>query len=108
MKTTKMILVAVMMAFATLSFAQAEQAPSSNEPAPVPQLSALTSLRTALQNPALALAMHAQLSPEFLQVERPSYIVKVRFNHTIYNIYGTYEEWKVFFHICISPYDKKG
>lgn len=107
MKTTKVILVAAIMAFASIGFTQSDSNPYSEEKLsiekPVPQLSALIGLKTAMQNQDLVRAMRNQLSPHFLQVEKPVYTVKVKFKNTVYNIYGSYAAWKHFFTIKPLP-----
>ncbi len=107
MKTTKVILVAALMAFASISFAQNDAKPFNDAKAsiekPAPKLTALINIKTAMQNRGLVAAMRSQLSPRFLQVEKPVYIVQVKFKKTVYSIYGSYAAWKHFFAIKPLP-----
>ena len=100
MKTTKVILVAALMAFATMGFSQEKSTPPTLGQSP--QLSALITLQSAMQNAGLRFAMYSQLTPRFLQVEKPMYTVSVHFNHSQYNIIGSYHEWSRFFQIRIQ------
>ena len=105
MKTTKVILVAAIMAFATMGFSQSKTSlPTIQQ---VPQFSAVISLQSAMQNPSLVRVMHAQLSPAFLQVEKPSYIVTVKLNRSTINVFGTYKQWKKFFSIAPMTTNQK-
>ena len=106
MKTTKVILIAALMAFGTLGFAQTKTtSPSLGQS---PSISAVIPLQVAMHNPGLRFAMQSQLSPRFLQVEQPMYTVSVYFNHVRYNICGSYAEWKRFFQIRIQSVPLKG
>ena len=104
MKTTKVILVAAIMVFATISFAQIETKVNSLKP--VSELPSHISLKTAMHIPWLALAMRAQLSPRFLVVDQPMYTVTVRYNNAVYYIYGSYNDWKHFFSIKVNSKSK--
>ena len=103
MKTTKVILVAALMAFATIGFSQTDRNIELIKKPP-PHLVVKVSLSCALQNAALVGAMRSQLSPNFLQGNQRVYTVRVRFNNTIYYIVGSRAQWKRFFSIAeIAP-----
>jgi len=95
MKTTKIIAIAIILGIVSLGYAQTE---SSTEltPDPNPQ-SIVIQLKKAMHNPALVKAMHAQLTPRFLEVDKPLYTVPVRFQHDVLYVAGTLSEWKRFF-----------
>ena len=71
MKTTKVILVAALMAMATLGFSQVKSTPPTLGQSL--QRSALITLQSAMQNAGLRFAMFSQLTPRFLQVEKPGH-----------------------------------
>ena len=96
MKTTRSLLIAALMAIATIGFSQAESAPACAEK-PAPTISVEITLQTALHKSAIVEAMHAQLNPAFLKVERPVYTQRVQINTVMYYISGTYDEWSRFF-----------
>ena len=95
MKTSKFALVIAFVAFATMVFAQAEM-PGQNEPAPN-QNYAKISLEKALMDRALRTAMYQQIKPGILVPDQKLYTAKVLHNRTVYIIFGTYAEWRVFF-----------
>ena len=95
MKTTKIIAIAIILGIASLGYAQTELV-TELTPDPNPQ-SIVIQLKKALHNPALVKAMHAQLTPRFLKVDKPLYTVPVRFQHDVLYVAGTYSEWKRFF-----------
>ena len=97
MKTTKVILVAVLMAFAAIGFSQTDH---NIKPAPTSQLSVILPFYKAMQNAQLVSAMRAQLNPSFLQTNaRRVYTVPVRYKHSIIFVTGTLNQWKRFFRI---------
>jgi len=99
MKTTKLVLLAAIMACASLGFSQSETKASQALPDPGdPQISVEISLRNALHSRALVWAMHQQLDTRFLLVEKPIYTVVVKLGDVAYYISGTYKEWNRFFH----------
>ena len=106
MKTTKVILVAALMAFAAISFAQNDAVTKNVKPRP--ELSALISVKSAMHNPGLTMAMRDQLSPSFLLVEQPIYTVKVNYKKAVYYVYGPYIDWRHFFAIKTYPNVNKG
>ncbi|MEZ5084143.1 MAG: hypothetical protein R2750_11955 [Bacteroidales bacterium] len=98
MKTTKVILVAILMAFATIGFSQTEtNAPSAE--LPPPHLVIKVSFANAMHNPALVRAMREQLNPIFLQNYLRVYVPRIRFLNHIYYISGTRNQWVYFFSI---------
>ena len=99
MKTTKVILVAAIMVFATIGFAQTITI--TNSVKPEPELPKHISVKTAMHIPGLAFAMRAQLSPRFLQVDQRMYTVTVKYNNAVYYIYGSLKAWKQFFAIKV-------
>ncbi len=102
MKTTKLVLLAAIMAIATTGFTQPESAPACAEK-PAPTLSVKTTVKIAMQNPMLWHEMHLQLTPAFLMNEQPCYTQTVQVKNVVYSITGTYKEWKLFFSIKPAP-----
>jgi len=103
MKTTKLMLVAIIFAITTVGMAQTET-PSETAPDAEPQSDAIQ-LKAALQNRALVYAMRTQLTPQFLEVEKPLYNVPVKLDSKVVYIVGTCDEWKTFFNINTNPLD---
>jgi len=104
MKTTKLIAIAIILGIASLGFAQSE---SATELAPgISPQSMVIPLKKALHDPALVKAMRAQLTPRFLEVDKPQYTVPVRFQHTVLYVAGTASEWERFFGIKTTLSDK--
>lgn len=97
MKTKKVILVAFLMAFATIGFTQVDQN-VKKEPPPT-QFSVLISLEAAVQNPGLKLAIYDQVSPRIFRKPFRVFIAKVEYRGTIFNIRGTFKAWQVFFSV---------
>ena len=102
MKTTKAMLIAAIMAIATIGFSQSESAPACAEK-PAPTISVEISLQNALHKSAIVDAMHAQLNPAFLKVERPVYTQRVQVRNVLYYISGTYSQWLRFFNSKPMP-----
>ena len=100
MKTTKVMLVAAIMAIATLGFAQTEKksSPFSND-LPEPTLSMTIHLTSAVHNPGLAKAIRAQVGPTLLRSEQRIYTVPVSYGRVTYQVWGTYSEWSNFFSV---------
>ena len=98
MKTKSLILIVALLSIATLTFSQ------STAEKVIPSFSVKISLKCALQDPYLVIAMHEQLKPGFLNsnVELDIYTAVVKYHHTRYVIYGTYDEWLRFFAEKIS------
>jgi len=96
MKTKNLILILVLVAFATMNYSTiADEAP---------RFTVKITLKAALQNPYLVRAMHEQLTPAFLQGnEGPAYYtVSVKYRHGRYIITGSYTEWKKFFELAFE------
>jgi len=95
MKTTKLIAIAIILGIVSLGYAQrtplVHQQPDQNVE------SILIPLAKAMFNADLVSAMRHQLDPAFLETERPSYTMKVRFSHSYVYVIGSYDEWKKFF-----------
>ncbi len=99
MKTTNLILVAMMMLFATVSFAHSEPDPANAEPAPTTNDVVKISLKDALENRGLTFAIERKVSPKLIENEQPGpYVAKVLYNHTTYLVIGTLEQWRRFFY----------
>jgi hypothetical protein len=103
MKTTKIILVAILLSFALAGFSQFISLTSKSEQGPQPEnFSILISLKTAIHNPGLVRAMFGQLTPGLITNEQPLYTFTVRYNRVVYQIVGTYEEWQNFFRMDLE------
>lgn len=90
MKTMKFVLMIAFVAFATMTFAS--DGPDRN------QLVVKISLEKAILIKSLKTEMLQQLTPDFLNEEKPGlYFVRVRYMNNDYIIYGKYKEWKLFF-----------
>ncbi len=98
MKTTKLMLLVALMALATIGFGQLESSPRYIDK-PAPSISVEISLQSAMHNATLVDAMHAQLNPSFLKVDRPVYTRRVQVKNVFYYISGSYYEWSKFFNI---------
>lgn len=97
MKTTKLMLIATIIAIASMGMAQSEGTPDVS---PDPGVESITiSLKAALQNRGLAYAMRTQLNPDFLKVDKPVYCVPVKFGNRLIYITGNLAEWKEFFNM---------
>ncbi|MEZ5195432.1 MAG: hypothetical protein R2764_03245 [Bacteroidales bacterium] len=105
MKTTKVILVAMLMALATIGFSQVESKIKTE--APPAQKSALIQLDEALQIPGMRMAIYRQVTPGMVTKTIPYYVVPIKFNHRIYNVAGTYGQWMNFFRIRPLPIKKE-
>lgn len=90
MKTTKLMLVAILIAIVSFGYTQ-------NEERPVTKKSVLISLKTALQSPKLVMAMYDQLNTEFLKPDKQVYTATLKFNRRIYYISGAQMDWTQFF-----------
>lgn len=97
MKTTKAILVTMIMVLSTIGFAQVDQN-ETKEPPPN-QISILISLEKAVQNPYLKMAIYEQVTPRIFKKNFRGYTAKVVYRNITFNIYGTRAEWKVFFSV---------
>lgn len=103
MKTLKFALIAVILSFATMSFTTNDPGPYSTDQV---KLSVQTTLRAAMQNHGLVIAMHAQIDKSFLQVDKHvPYTAVVRYNRVTFYISGSYDGWKSFFKASIGNND---
>lgn len=91
MKTLKLAMVAVIIAFAMVSVANTD-----NGSKIVAKKVVHITFEKAVQNPALRLAMHQQLNPSFLKVDKPFYTVSVSLGSTVYRITGSRSQWVSF------------
>jgi hypothetical protein len=91
MKTLKIAMIATLVAFAMVSMANADGFTVK----PANKIVNLT-LEQAFGVPGLVAAMYQQLNSSFLEVELPSYTVKVEHAGVIYRITGTRAQWIVF------------
>jgi hypothetical protein len=91
MKTLKLAMVAALITCAMVSLASREEFKAK------PKLIVATSFEQAMKDPGLVLAMRQQLNPSFLTVEKPVYMVYVRYHSTFYRITGSREQWLKFF-----------
>ncbi|MEZ5195431.1 MAG: hypothetical protein R2764_03240 [Bacteroidales bacterium] len=103
MKTTKTILVVILMLITTIGFSQVD-GNEQKEPPPV-QLSVKISLERAVQIPGLKMAIYDQVSPRILLKPVRVITVKVVYRNTIFSVYGEYNAWKAFFKV--RPVAKK-
>ena len=89
MKTTKILIVIAIFAFASMSYAKAD-----NLPHPIK-----ISLRKACEHRGIVFAIYQQIDPRtFLQNDQNGYYcATVYYHRTSYFIYGKYEEWVDFF-----------
>lgn len=97
MKTTKVILVAMLMAFATMGFTQAES--KSNEIPKPNTKSSIMPLSVAVQNQALKMAIYDQVKPQMVTKTIPIFVANIKFHHRVYYIGATYGDWMEFFKI---------
>jgi hypothetical protein len=91
MKTTKFFLIAVLVSITAMTFSKSFD--------DSPRFAVKITLRCAMENPALVKVMHEQLNPDFLNNgdEAHFYTEEVRFRGILFQITGTYEQWKYFF-----------
>jgi len=89
MKTTKSVLIAALLSFALMSFANTELGLSKN----------VISLKAAMANQQLAQAIYSQVKIlDILNSERAGfYTAEIVLKKTVYLITGTYDEWNYFF-----------
>ena len=100
MKKLSYLVVAMVIAVATISAANADGFHSPK------QLISVTFVK-ALQIPGLSAAMNAQLDESMLNTNARVYVVNVSFNGKVYRITGTYNQWYHFFHpLWKTKYDK--
>lgn len=99
MKTTKLIAIVLILGIASLGMSQTR--PVNDLPDTKPQ-SIVIQLKKAIHDPGLQKAMHQQLNPNFLRVEKPSYTVSVKYKGRLQYINATRGEWKNFFRSDMS------
>jgi hypothetical protein len=92
MKTLKLVLITAVLALGITSM----PAKSATKPSKVINLP----LEQAVKDPGLLKAMYAQLTMEFIKVEKQGvYTALVRHNKRTYRIYAPHREWVLFFQI---------
>jgi hypothetical protein len=88
MKAIKLVLVIAILGIAGLSYADVDPGPRTFK----------VTLQKAMESRGLVRAIYQQVDQSFLQVDQNGYYVaRVVYNHSIYVIYGKYEEWVRFF-----------
>ncbi len=91
MKALKLVLIATIVSFAFMSFAEKPTHPSKDNVIKI-------TLEQALTNPGLVCAMYQQLTPALLRVEQPGlYVGTVKYRFRTIKIRGTREGWVEFF-----------
>jgi uncharacterized membrane protein YcgQ (UPF0703/DUF1980 family) len=90
MKTTKLVLIAALVSFALMSFANTQFGESSN----------VITLKYALTKSPIVNALYTQIHPaEFLKNEQSGiYTAHVRVKEVIYYVTASYKEWIDFFY----------
>ena len=90
MKTSSILMIAALIAICSLAHAQTET-DGNHVTASIP-------LKSAINNPGLVHAMYEQLNQEFLNgTMQRVYHVKVIYKRITFDIYGSYDEWTLFF-----------
>ena len=98
MKTLKLVMIAAIVSFAMMSYADNLPRQTQNE-----KIIKIT-LNQAMADRGLVGAMYAQLTPAFLQVEQPGlYKATVRYKHKVIEIHGTKAAWVKFFRTKPGP-----
>ncbi len=93
MKTVKIAVITLVLAFAALSIVNAD---GFVKKPPAKKIIHVT-LVQAVQNPDLVIAMYQQLDPSFLITNQYSYTKVVLFHNYLVSITGTHEQWVLFF-----------
>ena len=93
MKTMKLAMVAMLIAFTSVCFASGDEFRSK------PKEVVKITLEKALYFPELVAAMQEQLTPEFLGNVQAVYTADIIYEDVIWRISGTLEEWEQFFHL---------
>jgi hypothetical protein len=96
MKAKKLIAIALIFGIASLGMAQTET-PAEGTPGDVPVQTIIIHLTKAAHSMNMVKAIRAQVSPEILIIEKTVYTEPVRYNHRVYYVTGTYNEWFAFF-----------
>ena len=91
MKTFKLALVAMFIAIATVSMANADGFKSK------PKKVVSITFANAVHNHELVKAMYLQLDPGFLDTHEHLYVVDVTYNGVVYRILGSRYSWINFF-----------
>ncbi len=93
MKTLRLALIAVLVAFVAANVANADGFKAQPKAMKVIKIT----YAVAVTDPGLMNAMYAQLNPGFLKDDLPFYTVRVVYKYNIYAIRGTHAEWTLFF-----------
>lgn len=97
MKTTKSILITVILVFATLGFSFSNPVIPEDGP-PTINKTIKVHILDAQQNKSLTVAIRNQISPRFLVLHNLGYFAfHVEFQNTDYYVYGLHKHWKTFF-----------
>jgi len=101
MKTLKLALVATFVAFAIVSFANADGFKSK----PKFNKMVVLTIEKALDSPGLVVAIYNQVTPDdVLHYGLPPYIFEVQYNGALYVVSGTRQQWLSFLRIKgVSP-----
>jgi hypothetical protein len=92
MKTLRITLIAVLVAFAAATFANADGFKTK----PSKKVVELN-ITQAIKVPGLVIEMYNQLNDDFLANNQLLYTVTVYYGNNIYKITGTYDQWVMFF-----------
>lgn len=92
MKATRFFLMIALVSFALMSFATNDS--------DRPMLKVKISIEKASHNPGLAQAIYQQVDQSIMGNDTPAFIsAEVKYNRTIYVVYGTHSQWLTFFTI---------
>ncbi|MEZ5195433.1 MAG: hypothetical protein R2764_03250 [Bacteroidales bacterium] len=105
MKTTKVILVTALMAFASIGFAQSEVQPMTKKH--ITHNKILIAFQDAIQIHGLFTEMHRQVSPDILIPDQYAYYAHVNYRGNLYVIKGSYDSWAHFFESKLTVKKKK-
>ncbi len=94
MKTVKLGLLTVFLAFAALGFAIDDNAVYNHT------RQVKISIEDACQSRGLVYAINNQLQESMLETQRDGGLIifKVRYHKTVYHVFGTYKQWKDYFY----------
>jgi hypothetical protein len=93
MKTLRLALIAVLVAFVAANVANADGFKIQPKAMKVIKIT----LEKAVSDPGLMNAMYVQLNPEFLKDDLPFYTKRVIYNSNVYLISGSHAQWVLFF-----------
>jgi hypothetical protein len=97
MKTSKLILISVIMAIAFMGYSVAQTA-SDNVQTTQKHNIIKVHVNEVMATPGLYEAITNQVSPDFLQFYHPGfYAFKVKYHSQAYYVYGQYKDWRTFF-----------